>query len=85
MQKCCNADVTPKKPENLDEMISLSKILCQGFTHVRVDFYNVNGKIYFGEMTFTSANGGEIPNPESFDQQLGEYIKLPEKYIPVLK
>ena len=36
-------------------------------------------------MTFTSANGGEIPNPESFDQQLGEYIKLPEKYIPVLK
>ena len=76
---------TISSPKNLPKMIEIAEILSRPFPCVRVDLYNIGGKIYFGEMTFTSANGGEIPNPESFDQQLGEYIKLPEKYIPVLK
>ena len=48
-----------EKPENFDQMVDIVKILCKGFEHVRVDLYNVNGKIYFGEMTFTSGSGLE--------------------------
>lgn len=65
-------------PKNLDEMIHLAEILCQGFAHVRVDFYDVNGKIYFGEMTFTSGNGGETFTPKEYGKALGDLITLPD-------
>lgn len=84
IQKCSNADHVPKKPDNMEEMIHLAQVLSQGFSHVRVDFYNIKGKIYFGEMTFTSANGGELMDPQSFDKELGSYIVLPRKTKPIL-
>ena len=65
------------KPDNFDEMVSVVKILCQGFRHVRVDLYNVDGKIYFGEMTFTNGSGYEGIYPEKYEYMLGELIKLP--------
>src|SRR5699024_7868179 len=49
-----------QRPKNYQKMIEIAKKLCQGFSHVRVDLYNVDGKIYFGEMTFTT-NGGYQP------------------------
>lgn len=61
-----------KKPDNFDEMKRIVTILAEGFPHVRVDLYNVNGKIYFGEMTFTNASGfGENIQTE-YDELLGE-------------
>lgn len=63
-------------PEGFDKMIELAKVLCKGFSHVRVDFYNVNGKIYFGEMTFTNGSGLDRIIPESYDRMLGDLWSL---------
>ncbi|WP_195986697.1 ATP-grasp fold amidoligase family protein [Clostridium sp. D53t1_180928_C8] len=60
------------KPKNLDKMIELATILSEGFSHVRVDFYNIDGKIYFGEMTFTNGSGLDKIIPEEYDKMLGE-------------
>lgn len=47
----------PQKPNNLGEMINIAKALSEGFLYVRVDLYNINDQIKFGEMTFTPASG----------------------------
>lgn len=65
------------KPKNFDKMIEIATILSEGFSHVRVDLYNVDGKIYFGEMTFTNGSGLDPIIPEEFDKVLGDYWKLP--------
>jgi hypothetical protein len=66
------------KPENLDVMIELAEKLSQGFSHVRVDFYDVNGQIYFGEMTFTSNSGICDWVPKEADLEFGRMLKLPK-------
>lgn len=53
-------------------MVELATVLCQGFSHVRVDFYNVEGVIYFGEMTFTNGSGHDPIVPEENDYMLGK-------------
>ncbi|MBE6453852.1 MAG: hypothetical protein E7017_03075 [Alphaproteobacteria bacterium] len=68
---------SPPKPFCLDKIISLAKILSEGFSYVRVDFYLVNNKIYFGEMTFTSSSGTEDVLPQSFDKYLASKLVLP--------
>lgn len=69
--------VTPDKPKNFDKMVQLSNKLSKGFPHIRVDFYEVNGKVYFGELTLYH-NGGLVPIlPEKYDIELGKNIKLP--------
>ncbi|MFS0674962.1 ATP-grasp fold amidoligase family protein [Ornithinibacillus sp. 179-J 7C1 HS] len=72
-----NTDFPVPKPNNFELMVDLAKKLCQGFTHVRVDFYNVDGKIYFGEMTFTSGSGFVKITPEQYSVILGQMWKLP--------
>lgn len=67
---------TVNKPENFNKMYELANIMCKGFKHVRVDLYNVDGKIYFGEMTFTNGSGFEGIFPEKYDRKLGEYIDI---------
>lgn len=64
------------KPQNFDKMVEIAHILCQGFKHVRVDLYNVDGKIYFGEMTFTNGSGYEKITPESYNLMLGDMIPI---------
>ena len=71
-----NAEYPVEKPENFDEMIRLVKKLAKGFSHVRVDLYNIDGKIYFGEMTFTNASGFEPFTPPEADRMLGDLWKL---------
>ncbi len=66
------------KPKNLDKMIELAEKLSTGFSTVRVDFYDINDKILFGEMTFTSMSGSGKFNPKSEDLRLGKMIKLPK-------
>lgn len=64
------------KPENFEKMIEIANVLCQGFSHVRVDLYNVDGEIYFGEMTFTNGSGYELIHPDKFNTLLGELWDL---------
>lgn len=60
-----------ERPANFDEMVKLAEMLSKQFDFVRVDIYNVDGMIYFSELTFTPG-GGLVPfEPESFDLQLG--------------
>lgn len=65
------------KPKNFDLMVQYAEILSKGFPHVRVDFYNIDGAIVFGEMTFYNASGYTIFDPDSFDYELGEKFALP--------
>jgi hypothetical protein len=60
------------KPRDFDEMISIASQLSAPFDFVRVDLYNIDGKIYFGELTFTPVGGGLKLRPESWDVKLGE-------------
>ncbi len=69
---------TMPRPDNLDEMIALAEKLSAGFGHVRVDFYRLDdGRVYFGEMTFTSASGGMKWSSEAVNRRFGDMIKLP--------
>lgn len=66
-----------QKPINLDEMLWIAEKLSNGFPQVRVDLYNVNDRVVFGELTFSSASGLADFCSESFANELGSYIKLP--------
>lgn len=67
----------PPKPEGFEEMVRMARILSEDFPHVRVDFFNTDGKITFGELTFTMASGYMQFVPDSFDFELGEKFVLP--------
>ncbi len=64
-------------PFNIDKMIEISKRLSEGFPEVRIDLYNINGRIYFGEMTFTSAGGEMYYFSKQALKDLGHQIILP--------
>lgn len=67
------------KPQQYEKMLELATILSKDIPFVRVDFYEVNGKIYFGEMTLFPGCGFEEFTPYSWDEKLGSWIQLPEK------
>lgn len=73
-----NADIQPTKPQNFEEMLEIASRLSQGIPHVRVDLYNVKGRIYFGELTFFHWSGIVPFEPIEWDYKFGEYIKLPK-------
>lgn len=67
-----NTESSVDRPKNYEEMIHVANILSSEFSHVRVDLYNVNGEIYFGEMTFSNSSGLEVITPSEYDMKLGE-------------
>lgn len=67
------------KPLILDEMLDCARKLSKGFAEVRVDFYVINGKLYFGEMTFFSGAGFSRYKPREFEFEMGKKLKLPER------
>lgn len=67
----------PNKPENFAEMINIVKKLSEDFPHVRVDLYNIKGKIIFGELTFFDGSGYQPFEPDEFDFIMGKNFKLP--------
>lgn len=71
-----NAPVIPAKPENFEKMIDIAEKLSVGLRHVRVDLYNINGKILFGEMTFYHHCGFVPFDPEEWDHTFGGWISL---------
>ncbi len=64
------------KPEQLDEMLKLAGILSKPHKHMRTDFYCVNGRVYFGELTFFHGSGLEWFRPAEMEYRLGEYITI---------
>ena len=74
-----HALVRPNKPKQYEEMFRLAEILANGTTELRVDFYVVNDKIYFGELTFFDGSGFDAIIPEEWDYKLGEMLNLPQK------
>lgn len=67
---------TPSKPDNLEEMLDISRVLGADFRYVRVDLYDVDGKIYFGEMTFTPASGYGKWDDEEANRIVGSWINI---------
>ena len=74
---CPGAEHLPAKPDNFEEMILIAKKLSKGMTHVRVDLYNINCKIFFGELTFFDGSGLSVYNPREWDFKFGQFLKLP--------
>lgn len=71
------AEVPPTKPETFEEMVNIAGKLSKGIPHVRVDLYDANGKVYFGELTFYHF-GGTVPfQPNEWDEIFGGWINLP--------
>lgn len=77
-QKYPNASSPRRKPDTFDQMIEFSRILSNGFAHVRVDFYEVDGKLYFGELTFYHFSGFMPFKPDKWDKEFGDWLILPE-------
>lgn len=72
-----NRDI--EKPKNYNLMIKLAEKLAEGIPFVRVDFYEIDGKVYFGELTFFPGGGMEEFEPEEYDEILGNMIELPKE------
>lgn len=66
------------RPKEFDKMIELSRILSKKLIHVRVDFYEVNGQVYFGELTFYHFSGFQPFIPEKWDEIFGKWLELPD-------
>lgn len=65
-----------KKPKNFEKMKEIAINLSKGFKHVRVDLYNVDGHIIFGEMTFCNGGGMQLLEPEDLNVSIGKMINL---------
>ena len=64
-------------PKNLEKMLELAHTLSEGYPHVRTDFYNIDGRILFGELTLCHGAGMEIFDPPEFGLTVGKWLKLP--------
>ncbi|MEI3019647.1 ATP-grasp fold amidoligase family protein [Ruminococcus sp.] len=66
-------------PVSFDKMKKSAEILSKGIPFIRVDFYEINGKMYFGELTFYPAAGFGVFSPDEWNYKLGDMINLPDK------
>lgn len=73
-----NSDTEIEKPRELDKMLELAEKLSKDIPFLRSDFYTIDGKVYFGELTFYPASGFEGFQPASFDRKLGDWLVLPD-------
>ena len=78
-QSAPNADMILEKPKTFEKMIEFASTLSKGYPHVRVDFYEVNGKLFFGELTLYDSSGFSAFQPTKWDEVLGNWIVLPTK------
>lgn len=67
----------PEKPKNFDLMVEFAKKLSQNIPFLRVDFYEINGNLYFGELTFFPGSGFTKFEPDKFDLVIGKKLLLP--------
>jgi len=78
MQHYKNAVKKIVKPKAFDEMAKLASQLSKDIPHVRVDFYDINGKVFFGELTFSHFSGFVEFIPNEWDYRIGSMLKLPK-------
>lgn len=78
-EKLKGLDIDVPKPDCLSQLLNDASILAKGHPQVRVDFYITHGKIYFGEMTFTSEGGYDGDVTKEFCLQMGKQFTLPKK------
>ena len=74
-----NAETPPKKPKCFEQMKQFAEMLSKGIPHLRVDFYEVNGHVYFGELTFSHWSGMVPFEPAEWDKTFGDWIELPKR------
>ena len=67
------------RPKHFEEMIQIAEKLAYGIPEVRIDLYEINGRVYFGEMTFFSQSGWDTDITYEADKIMGEKIALPQK------
>lgn len=78
-RKYPNTKYPLKKPKNFEKMIEIARKLAQPFPFVRVDFYDLEDRLYVGELTFMPGGGVEAFDPVEWDYKMGELLQLPEK------
>lgn len=71
-----NSDIPASKPEGFEQMRALAEKLSRGIRVVRIDFYEIGGKVYFGEYTFYDGGGFWPKEPEEWEYKLGDLINL---------
>lgn len=76
-----NSEYLPPKPTKFEDMVVIAEILSKGMPHVRIDLYEIDGKIYFGEMTFFHWSGLTPFNPKSWDYKFGDWLQLPSEKV----
>lgn len=75
--KSSTSNKSIRVPETMPKMIELARVLSKGLPFARIDFYSVNGNIYFGEITLYPWSGWEKLYPEGWDYKFGEMLQLP--------
>lgn len=76
-----NAPALPEKPSRFEDMKAIAETLSKGIPHVRVDLYEVDGRVYFGEYTFFHHGGWTQFDPPEWDYALGKELVLPCKRV----
>jgi len=71
-----NSDAPIEKPARFEEMRQIAAKLSQGMRFVRIDLYELNKRIYFGEYTFYHGGGFQLFHPEKWERQMGEWLDL---------
>jgi len=71
-----NFEKLPPKPKTFEKMLEFSKILSNGIPFSRIDFYEINGNLYFGEITFFPGSGLSPFEPEEWDKKIGDWLIL---------
>ena len=75
-----HSEVIPYRSKWFEQMVKTAEYLDRDTVELRGEFYEVNGKAYFGEITFLDESGFDTFNSEEWDQKFGDLIKLPEIY-----
>ena len=73
------SDTPPPKPETFEEMKEVARKLAKGLPQIRIDLYEVNGRVYFGEFTFFHWGGYGKFYPHEWEKKLGDWIVLPKQ------
>lgn len=76
-----NSEEVLEKPQNWDYMVEMAKTLSKPFPFCRVDLYNIDGKVYFGELTFYDSGGCVSLHPEKWDRRVASWIDLNSEKI----
>ncbi|WP_242966861.1 ATP-grasp fold amidoligase family protein [Desulfosporosinus sp. FKA] len=71
-------ETLPEKPSQFEKMKELAAIMAKGIPFSRIDFYEINKQVYFGEITFFPASGYAQFSPEEWDGKVGEWLMLPQ-------